>query len=184
MTQADDEREAGRPWLTLTEAAAVSGRHIDGLRALVRRDRLERRKNNAGQWVVRLPESWAKADRVSDLGNTLGKPGTAQADASGMPQDAQNNALGSDSAMAGALVELREEVAELRLALVKAEMRAESITTVTKGEVETAKRVAAAEVEGMREQLEAGVAARNAVIEELRAMLADARRPWWRRLLG
>lgn len=86
--------------------------------------------------------------------------------------------------MAEALVELREEVAELRLALVKAEMRAESITTVTKGEVETAKRVATAEVEGMREQLEAGVAARNAVIEELRAMLADVRRPWWRRLVG
>ena len=63
-------------------------------------------------------------------------------------------------------------------------MRAESITALAKGEVEAAKRVAAAEVEAMREQLEAGIAARNAVIEELQKMLADARRPWWRRLIG
>ena len=184
MTQASPGPEAERPWLTLNEASALSGRHIDGLRALARRGRIERRKNNAGQWVVRLPESRPRADRGSASGAALGMSATGQGSDAVMPQAAQGGALGADSGMSEALAELREEVAELRVALAKAEMRAESITAVAKGEVEAAKRVAAAEVEGMREQLEAGVAARNAVIEELRAMLADARRPWWRRLVG
>ena len=55
---------------------------------------------------------------------------------------------------------------------------------MAKGEVEAAKRVAAAEVEAMREQLAAGVAARNAVIEELRAELGRLRLPFWRRWIG
>ena len=76
------------------------------------------------------------------------------------------------------------ETAKLRGELGRAEMRAESITAVAKGEVEAAKRVAAAEVEAMREQLAGGIAARNAVIEELRAELARLRLPFWRRWLG
>ncbi len=75
-------------------------------------------------------------------------------------------------------------MSELRVALARAEAKAEAITAVAKGEVEAAKRVAAAEVEAMREQLETGVAARNAVIEELRAELARLRLPFWRRLVG
>jgi hypothetical protein len=51
-------------------------------------------------------------------------------------------------------------------------------------ERDATKAATAAEVEAMREQLEAGVAARNAVIEELRAELARLRLPFWRRWMG
>lgn len=44
--------------------------------------------------------------------------------------------------------------------------------------------VAEAVIEAERMAGEDRVAARNAVIEELRTMLAEARRPWWRRWLG
>jgi hypothetical protein len=35
-----------------------------------------------------------------------------------------------------------------------------------------------------RARREAEAAAKDALIEELKAMLAEARRPWWRRLVG
>ncbi len=50
--------------------------------------------------------------------------------------------------------------------------------------LQAVKGATAAEIAAMRQQVETEVAARNAVIEELRAMLAEARRPWWRRWLG
>ena len=184
MTQAGGRGEAERPWLTLTEAAALSGRHIDALRAMARRGRIERRKNNAGQWVVRLPESWPQAGTAGALGSTLGTAPADSGAALGSLGTALGNAQGEDSGTAKALAELREEVAELRVALARTESQAEAITAVAKGEVEAVKRVAAAEVEAMREQLEAGVAARNAVIEELRAELARLRLPFWRRWIG
>jgi hypothetical protein len=146
MTQAGARDGEERPWLTLTEAAALSGRHIDALRAMARRGRIDRRKNNAGQWVVRLPESWPQAGVADALGNLSG---ANSADPSGIAQ-------GDASGAADALAELREEVAELRVALARAEAKAEAITAVAKSEVEAAKRVAAAEVEAMREQLETG----------------------------
>jgi hypothetical protein len=173
MTQAGARDEAERPWLTLTEAATLSGRHIDALRAMARRGRIERRKNNAGQWVVRLPESWPQAGMAGALGNAPSDSGNAL-----------GGAQGDDSGTGEALAELREEAAELRVALARAESRAEAMTAVAKGEVEAVKRVAAAEVESMREQLQAGVAARNAVIADLRAELARLRLPFWRRWLG
>jgi hypothetical protein len=45
-----------RPWLTLSEAARHSGRHIGALRSLVRRRRIPARKGNHGQWLVQLPD--------------------------------------------------------------------------------------------------------------------------------
>ena len=146
MTQASDGEGVERPWLTLTEAASRTSRHIDAIRAMTRRGKLERRKGNAGQWLVRLPEavpeSLARPGRVGDSGNALGTvpPG-----------------IGGDSAMAEALSELREELADLRVALAEA-----------KGEADAAKRIAAAEVEAMREQLDAGIAARDMVIAGLK----------------
>ena len=59
--------------------------------------------------------------------------------------------------MAEALSELREELADLRVALAEA-----------KGEADAAKRIAAAEVEAVREQLNAGIAARDMVIAGLK----------------
>ena len=65
-TEADD---AAAPWITLSEAAVRTGRHVDALRSLVRRKRLPARKGNGGQWLVQLPtEFLTQLDKVGDLG--------------------------------------------------------------------------------------------------------------------
>src|SRR5690242_11880625 len=131
MAVAGQSQEAEAPWLTLSDAAARTGKHIDALRAMARRGKLERRRGNRGEWLVRLPESLPQAD-------------------SGI-------ALADDSGMAEALAELREEVAELRVALARAETQAEA-----------AKAVAAAEVDAFRRQTAAELAAKEMVVAELR----------------
>ena len=62
----------------------------------------------------------------------------------------------------GAIADLQSEVTELRVALARAET-----------ERDAAKAVAMAEI-----------AAKDALLGELRLLLADARRPFWRRWLG
>lgn len=68
-------------------------------------------------------------------------------------------------------VVLREQVADLRVALARAEERARSAEAVAVSDVEAARRIAEAEI-----------GAKNVVIAELKAILAEARRPWWQRL--
>lgn len=92
--------------------------------------------------------------------------------------------------LAAEVAALRAAVAELgdgrarmeRLQIEAVEARMDAVRAIA--ERDATKAAAAAEVEAMRGQLEAGVAARNAVIEELRAELARLRLPWWRRLVG
>jgi hypothetical protein len=63
------------PWLTLAEAAERTGRHIDALRTMVRRGKLERRKGNSGQWLVRLPtEGLPRSDGSGDLVHLQRRP--------------------------------------------------------------------------------------------------------------
>src|SRR5687767_11681552 len=126
---------AERPWLTLTEAAIRTGRHIDALRAMARRGKLEKRRGNQGQWLVRLPESGNEAGR----GNDSGTDHLAADIASGNQSSALANAPVADSGMTEAVSELREEVAELRMALARAETKVESVTALAKVEVEAAK---------------------------------------------
>jgi hypothetical protein len=68
---------------------------------------------------------------------------------------------------------LREELAEVRVELARAEERAASADRRAEAEIAAERRAAGAEV-----------AAKAALVEELRALLAELRRPWWRRLLG
>jgi hypothetical protein len=84
-----DDVAGDRPWLTLSEAAMRSGRHIGALRSLARRGRIPARKGDGGQWLVQL------------AGHELPKPGLATGSSSG---------LGDDDAMG----ELMAEVVELR----------------------------------------------------------------------
>src|SRR3954454_7447284 len=64
MAEAQNEAE---PWVTLSEAASRTGRHVDAVRSLVRRRKLPARKNNAGQWLVQLPtEAVTQPDIVTD----------------------------------------------------------------------------------------------------------------------
>jgi hypothetical protein len=65
--------DAATPWITLSEAAERTGRHIDALRSLVRRKRLPARKGNGGQWLVQSPtEFLTQPDKVGGLGVGLG----------------------------------------------------------------------------------------------------------------
>jgi hypothetical protein len=96
---AEPSTEAGdaAPWMTLSEAAGRTGRHIDALRSLVRRKRLPAKKGNAGQWLVQIPtDPLTLPDKVSDLG--------------------------TDEVVAG----LMAEVTELREALARAEAEAQT----------------------------------------------------------
>jgi hypothetical protein len=149
----DEPKSAGElPWLTLSEAAARSGRHIGALRSLVRRGRLPARKGNGGQWLVQLPD-----DPVAE------------------PDAASGSPIGLAGGLANgeAVAELMAEVAELRELLARTEVEREAARAVATAEVKAAREISAAEV-----------AAKDQVLAELKAMLAEARRPWWRRWVG
>lgn len=87
-------------WLTQTEAAARLGWHVERVKSAARRGRLQRRKNNHGQWMVLIPP---------DL---LAEPAQAADHAAGHADDI---------AVAGALAELREELTEARAAAALAD---------------------------------------------------------------
>jgi hypothetical protein len=82
------------------------------------------------------------------------------------------------------MAELTAEVAELREQLARAEVEREAARAVATAEIAAAKTSAAAEVKAARETALAEVAAKDQVIAELKALLAEARRPWWRRWRG
>jgi hypothetical protein len=73
----------------------------------------------------------------------------------------------------GEALQLRGQVADLRVELGAAREQVAAAQAVAISDVEAAQRIAEAEI-----------AAKETVIIELKAMLADARRPWWRRWLG
>jgi len=148
MVEAGQSQGAEAPWLTLSEAAARTGRHIDALRAMARRGKLERQRGNRGEWLVRLPES--------------------------LPQLDSGVALGDDSGAADVLAELRDEVTELRVALARAETQAEAAKAVAAAEVEAVRRQTAAELEAK----EVVIAELRARADRLEAAFAEARRPW------
>lgn len=140
------------PWLTLAEASARTGRHIDALRTMVRRGKLERQKGNAGQWLIKLPtDGLTRSDRGDDLA--------------------------VDPDLTEVVAELREEVTELRVALARAEAGHDAMLAQARAEGDA--RAARAEAEA-----EAEAVAQRELAAELRKLLDDARRPWWRRWVG
>jgi hypothetical protein len=64
---------------------------------------------------------------------------------------------------------LEGELADLKVELAEA-----------RAEARTAKAVAIADVEAAKRVAEAEIAAKDALIAELKALLAEARKPWWR----
>lgn len=93
------------PWLTISEAAKLTGRNIDAMRALVRRGRVPRRKGNKGEWLVQVPQTLPQADSGIDSHSVLDTARDRDSDTK--------------------LQELRDQVAELRIALARAEGRLE-----------------------------------------------------------
>ena len=94
------------------------------------------------------------------------------------------------SGLSAEVAALRAAVAELgdgrarmeRLQIEAVEARMDAVRAIA--ERDATKAATVAELGAMREQLKAGIAARNAVIEELRVELARLRLPFWRRWFG
>jgi predicted RNase H-like nuclease (RuvC/YqgF family) len=170
----------GVEWINLTQAAKRLGWPRERLRSAARRRTIEtRRAHNSGELLVLLTsELLAQAQPTEAHGPTRRSTREA-AEADGAREHLASLETSLDDAEA--------QVANLRAELAK-----------TQAERDAAKAIARAEVEAMRQQLETEVAARNAVIEELKAgleherarserldgMLAELRRPWWRRWLN
>jgi hypothetical protein len=150
---AESVAESGQ-WLTQTEAAVRLGWHIERVKAAARRGKLERRKNNQGQWLVLvMPELLPRATQSNGNGSALGAYGTAN----GAGQGTAEIALGDAHAVALAMAELREELTEAR--------------------------VAAAHAEGKAAALAAALDYEHAERSRLAAELAEARKGWLERLL-
>ena len=140
-----------QPWLSLTEAAAVSGVAREAIRARIRRGLVTSHKGNRGELLVQMP-----AGLVADHGRA------------------------GDTAEAGLVADLLAEVAELREGLARATAAADTAKAVAEARVEAARDAAAARVSAARVE----VAALRELADRLTAELAEARRSWWRRLLG
>jgi hypothetical protein len=168
--------DQGVEWINLTQAAKRLGWPRERLRSAARRRTIEtRRAHNSGELLVLLtPELLAQVQPAETHGPTR-KAAREAAEADGARERLASLEASLDDAEA--------QVADLRAELMKAQ-----------AERDAAKAIATAEVEAMNLRLQAEVAARNAVIEELKAgldherarserlegLLAEARRPWWR----
>jgi hypothetical protein len=120
------------PWLSLTEAAQMSGLSREAVRGRARRNLIPSRRGNDGSVLVQLPTTLVTTPDQGESGSL--------------------SMLVSD---------LQAEVADLRVALARAESGAEA-----------ARAIALAEVAAANDQTHA----RDALIEELRAELAEARK--------
>jgi uncharacterized coiled-coil protein SlyX len=165
------------PWLTISEAAERTGRKLDAMRALVRRGRLPRKKGNRGEWLVQIPGAVMRPalgpDSDSDLDHAL------------------------DGASDSELAALREQVADLRVGLARAEERAvaaerlasveiaarDQLVTELRGAL-VRERELGGEMRDLLRRLTTKFDEREQQICALRAELAAARRPWWRRMLS
>ena len=185
----DTEAEIGqdrRPLVTLAEAAAITGRSLGAVRAMLRRDlrrpeaerRLKAQKNNAGVWLIAVPPGWRRAVASYDTGHAV-------YDASQIPASAAVHA-GSPSVV-GRLSALEAVVAE-RLAALERDFAA-SQSTLAKSEAErdAGQAVAAAKeqaVERVIGELREQLSRELARVTDLERQLAEARRPWWAWLLS
>src|SRR4051794_20341931 len=160
------QADLGR-WLTLTELAAETGRRLEGVRSWAKRGaragRIRTRKTNRGEVQV-----WATAELLAEL-----EPEAAQADRSAD--------LGRDEAEP----RLQARVEELLERATRVEAEAAGLWDEAgrwRGKAEEAgQRAARAEGELAAELRRSADLA--ATVTELRAALAEARRPWLARVL-
>jgi hypothetical protein len=140
-----------QPWLSLTEAARLTGLDREAIRSRARRGLVPNRKNNRGELLVQVP-----ADLVTDPDRGLA--GSLTGDGRAMTEEL--------AALRAAMADLLAEMTDLKTALARAEAAAD-----------TAKAVAIADVATARAEVEA----QERYIQRLEAMLVEARKPWWRR---
>jgi hypothetical protein len=171
----DDDLDS-RPWLTLTEAAAASGKHIAALRALVRRRRIPARKGNNGQWLVQvavLPNPAKFIDsQAADPAEIMNGHAIALAE--------NDDGRATARAAHGELIdELRNRISGLEdlLEAERTELKAER-----RAHLEAAMRAATAE--GRSQSYLESLQDLATRLDVVHAELALARRPWWRRWLA
>jgi hypothetical protein len=165
------ERQADHslsPAMTLAEAEALTGRPVAALRALMRRDlqkppeeqRLRARKNNNGEWLIELP---------AELMQPAPKPAGRHA----------GHETASSAAMPDRLAALEGIIAS-RLAGLEASLAEVKIIAATAvAERDAAKAAGTLEASLLRQQLERELGR----VTELERQLAQARQPWWLRML-
>jgi hypothetical protein len=170
--------------LTYEELAERTQRSPEGARMLARRRRWRIEHGNDGKARVIVEE----ADLV------VRSPGhTGERPAEQPPGRSQNNhaerPLGQpdEDGFAAQLAEAlasaehwRSAAEQARADAIRANADREAVRAMAKSDVEAAARIAEAEISAARME----VIAKNELIVELKAMLAEARRPWWRRLIG
>ena len=181
------EREVEQ-MLTYAELGERLGLSAEAARAKAKREQRAGRwsivHSNDGRARVRLPAA-AIPDRPPDRPPERSAAHTGN-DRPDVPPDVRVDAAGLSAEVAA----LRAAVAELgdgrarmeRLQIEAVEARMDAVRAIA--ERDATKAATVAELGAMREQLEAGIAARNAVIEELRVELARLRLPFWRRWFG
>jgi hypothetical protein len=161
---AEQGAESGRvvePLVSLADASAMTGRPAEAIRAMVRRGKLKALKGNDGRTLVAIP---------AELIRPPGQPSTSRANGQdGRPASREEADDGRVAALNEAVEEWRSAAEEARLAAAVAESR-----------LAEAERAHVAEVAAATAKVEAA----ERLIVELRKLLDDARRPWWRRLLG
>ena len=153
-------------WLTLGEAAAATGWKPERIRSLARRGTIQRKRGNSRDWLYHITP-----ELVAARAGTTADPGA-----------------GTDDAP------LWQEVVELRVGLARAEERAaaaerlavveiaarDQLVTELRGALTREREVAS----GMKDQLGQLTTKFDEQLCAMRAELAAARRPWWRRMLS
>jgi hypothetical protein len=186
------------PSLTYQELGDRLGINAEAARAIARRRRWPTMRGNDGRARISVEEAELAAESVRTPAATLEGPVIVRPDGRA---DVHPDGHLDTRADAGLVAELRERLTAVqverdRLAGELAEARERAIRA--EAEAQAARTIAAAEIEAVRQAAEDRVAARNAAIEVLQATrndlaarldraeaeLRDARRPWWRRVLG
>ena len=143
---ADPEADPSVEWLNLTQAANRLGWPRERLRSLARRGRLQTKRGNSAELFVLLtPELLAMA-----MAGPKADPGPPQA-LTEAPEEADH--------LRDRVAELEAQVADLRVALARAEERERTANAIA----------------------QAKEAASRELLAELRRDLEWHRRPWWQR---
>jgi chromosome segregation ATPase len=153
-------------WLPLGEASQRLDTTVDALRKQIRRGRLQSRKGNDGRLLVLVTGGRTLAGHVQDNGQTL---------ASHVRDDGRTVASLLDR-----LDQTRLDLEQARLALVRAEAdrdHARELAAAERAHLERA-------IEELRRQLEHERARGERLEAELQQLNEEARRPWWRKLIG
>jgi hypothetical protein len=157
----DDHGDTGR-WVTLGEAARALQVSRSAIYGRIGRGTLQMRRNGNRGTLVFLTSSMTAAEHHGDHHPDSHRD---------VDRDVTVTAL-------------RAENIELREALARVTAEREAARAVALADVAAAKRVAEAEIAAQIAASLTKEAALRELVAELKALLAEARRPWWRRLLG